>query len=310
MGRSIRITESDQIYSVTNRTIEGRHFFAPRPEINALILACLGRALHRCGVELFAFIFMSNHFHILVRAPKENLHEFMGYFTGRLAWEVNRYHNRRGPLFGGRYHAVPVLDDEALLQQYVYIAANPLAAGLETSLGWPGISSYASELSARPLVGHWLDREALRRMRRRDRAARPQEATVPYTIPITPLPRLAELTDAQRVEVLREAVVAREAEILERRATEGKHALLGAAEIVARGPEHRPATEPCSPQPRCHTECPNTRRAYLETVREVTSAYRRAMKRWRACQDGIVFPDGTIPPGWNRVVRSARVGAS
>lgn len=310
MGRSIRIIEPDQIYSVTNRTLEGRHFFAPGPEINALILACLGRALHRCGVELFVFIFMSNHFHILVRTPKENLHEFMGYFTGRLSWELNRYHSRRGPVFGGRYHAVPVLDDEALLQQYVYIAANPLAAGLETSLAWPGISSHASELSAQPLVGHWLDREALRRMRRRDPAARPEEATVPYTIPITPLPALAELTDVQRVKVLREAVEEREVELLEARANEGKHTLLGAAEIVAGGPEDRPATQPSSPQPRCHTECPNRRRAYLETVRAVTSAYRTAMKRWRACHSGIVFPDGTIPPGWNRVVRSGRVGSS
>ncbi len=48
------------------------------------------------GVKIYAFVFMSNHFHLLLSAPGLNLGLFMCQFQVRLAAELNNLHGREG----------------------------------------------------------------------------------------------------------------------------------------------------------------------------------------------------------------------
>ena len=119
MGRRIRRQKKDRIYSVVNRTLHSKYFFAPDDEVNAIILGLLAKMADRYDIEIFAFVFMSNHFHMLVRSKSLQLHLFMRDFQGQLARKLNRHWGRTGTFFQGRYSATPILDDEAMVDKIV-----------------------------------------------------------------------------------------------------------------------------------------------------------------------------------------------
>ena len=136
----MRLHRHNEIYFVTNRCEQERFFMLPKPKINRLIGAWLAKALrdHGDGIELYAFVFLSNHFHLLLRDTKGRLAEFMWYLQLNLARAVNRHLGRRGHFFSREYDAVPVLTDADLEERYAYIVTNAVKAGLvEKAEDWP-----------------------------------------------------------------------------------------------------------------------------------------------------------------------------
>ena len=111
MPNPIRCFEPERIYFVTNRTLQGRLLMTPSTQINDLIGGVLARAVQRHEVELFAFVFLSNHIHLLLRAKEGEFSKFMGYLQGNIAREVGRLINWQGKFWHRRFSAEPVLDD-------------------------------------------------------------------------------------------------------------------------------------------------------------------------------------------------------
>ena len=85
MGNPLRIQGEEAIYFVTNRCFQEQFLLRPDDEVNRIAVAVLLRAARIHKVEIFAFVFMSNHFHLMVRARSLNLHEFMKDFQSNLA---------------------------------------------------------------------------------------------------------------------------------------------------------------------------------------------------------------------------------
>ena len=69
------------------------------------------------GVELFAFGVMSNHLHLMLRAPRGNLPGFMQYFLSNVSKKVGRLVGWSGSFWERRYSAEPILDETALLER-------------------------------------------------------------------------------------------------------------------------------------------------------------------------------------------------
>ena len=68
MARDPRSIETPgRIVEVTSRTVHGRYLMRPSGEVNEIILGIVGRGEIKYGVELYAFVFLSNHFHVLMR---------------------------------------------------------------------------------------------------------------------------------------------------------------------------------------------------------------------------------------------------
>lgn len=130
MGRPLRIQSKRAIYFVTNRCFQERFFFTPSKEVNRIILGCLGRAASIHKVKLFAFVFMSNHFHMLLQAPLMNLSDFMRDFQSMVATRLNLHHGRTGKFFHRRFSDSRVLDDETFLDKLQYILNNPCESNL------------------------------------------------------------------------------------------------------------------------------------------------------------------------------------
>ena len=71
----MRLNLKKDIFFVTNRCEQERFFMVPRPEIKKIISTWLAKALeeHGDGIELYAFIFLSNHLHFLLRDTKGSI---------------------------------------------------------------------------------------------------------------------------------------------------------------------------------------------------------------------------------------------
>ena len=64
---------------------------APSEPLNRLILGAVDRAQRRYGVEVHAFVFLSNHYHVLISVRDvEQMSRFVGYFEAKIAKEVAR----------------------------------------------------------------------------------------------------------------------------------------------------------------------------------------------------------------------------
>ena len=129
---------------VSARTQHGRFLLRPSPEVNDIILGALGRAQARYGVEIYAFVFLSNHFHMLMRVDSAHqMAAFVGYFMSKIAKELGRMHGWREKFWGRRYHSAS-LEDSARVQQerFLYILRNGCKEDLvDSPLEWPGVST-------------------------------------------------------------------------------------------------------------------------------------------------------------------------
>jgi len=147
---SIRMHMPNDIHFVTNRCEQERFFMLPSKTINQIIGAWFARAL--ClfgdGLEIYAFVFISNHFHLLVRDTKGTLAQFMDYFQGNVARAINREIGRKGKFWAREYDDAIVAGDAEFINRYVYILCNAVKAGLvEHAAQWPGWSSLHGALT-------------------------------------------------------------------------------------------------------------------------------------------------------------------
>ena len=123
------------LVEITSRVQHGRFLLRPSPYSNDLILGVLGRAQARYDVLLHAFVFMSNHFHLIMTvASVERMSRFVGYVKGNIARELGRLHGWREHFWGRRYHSACIGDsDEAQLARLMYILSNGCKEGLVAS---------------------------------------------------------------------------------------------------------------------------------------------------------------------------------
>jgi putative transposase len=75
-------------------------------------------------VEIFAFSFMPNHFHLILKQIKNNgIVNFMKKVNGGYAKYFNEKYNRKGHLFN-KFRAVHIKDDDQLRNIFVYVHTN------------------------------------------------------------------------------------------------------------------------------------------------------------------------------------------
>ena len=147
MGRAHRVDIEDGIHHVMNRGVNrGTVFFADpdRVEFGRL----LEQIFERFGVQVIAYCLMSNHYHLVLYCPDGGLSDAMHLLGSVYTRHTNERIGRDGPLFRGRFHAVPVVDDDQLLCTVRYVHRN--------ALDLPGIDSVESYRwsSHRTYLGH------------------------------------------------------------------------------------------------------------------------------------------------------------
>jgi len=91
----------------------------------------LQEAASKYGVEIHAWVFMTNHVHLLVTPTSDDAISKSIQYLGRLYVEYfNRTYNRTGTLYEGRFKSHFVQDGAHSLNCQHYIEMNPVRAGM------------------------------------------------------------------------------------------------------------------------------------------------------------------------------------
>ena len=294
MGRPLRILDPSAVYLATVRCLQGRLFLCPSNETYQVLGGVLARAVRLNGVELFAFSFASNHLHLIVRAPRGNLPQFMGYLLSNISRKVGALVNWRGTFWERRYSAQPILDDDALLQKVGYVLSHGVKEGLVRRCDeWPGLSALPLMRDGKPRGFRWLN------WTRRCRSAPPskraplldQRWAENEELRLTSLP----VSGFERTGVVRRFLDGC-VRAIEQEARRKHRTVMGVRRVCAQPPQYRPTRPKRSWAPWCHTTDRRLRERYMEDYRSFGSLYRGASPAWRRGDLTARFPVMAVRP--------------
>jgi REP element-mobilizing transposase RayT len=277
---------------------------APSDKTNELIGGILARAVRQCQVELFAYVFTSNHFHAMVRAPSAiAMSTFMQRLQSNIAVKVGRFVGWRGRFFARRYSAEPIVDEGAQVERLTYILSHGVKEGLVSRCQqWPGLSCAQALLEGGRASMHswrnWTRRWKLeiREDLTIDRfsAECPRETEV---LELTPLPCWATLTPRERSRRVVQLVAEIDAAAPSATTKDTNH-------ITEQNPHGAPTQTKHSSRPKAHA---STKQRWIEAVRRYRhflSAFRRASREWLLGKFDVEFPPHSFrPPPWFVVAR-------
>ncbi|MFC1514956.1 transposase [Candidatus Omnitrophota bacterium] len=139
-----RILFEDGIYHITQRA-PGREVLFLEYSDYLYFLHILKESAAKFRLNVFSFVLMPNHIHILLQIKENNLAKAMKYAFQRYALYFNKKYERKGHVFCGVYRAALVTSEPYLLAASLYIHLNPYKAGLCLDVRdyqWSSVSLY------------------------------------------------------------------------------------------------------------------------------------------------------------------------
>ena len=134
-------------HHVMNRAGAKRWVFL-RDEHRQAFIGTLQYVVKVDGIEIHAYCLMGNHFHLLIRSPRNNLSLAMQRLFSIFTKRFNRIEKIDGPLFRGRFKSITVGHDEYIRELCRYIHRNPVKAGLvnhPSEYDWSSYQIYAGK---------------------------------------------------------------------------------------------------------------------------------------------------------------------
>lgn len=144
MPRHPRVHAEGLLYHVMARGNDGQKIFLRESDYQVFIEA-LRTARERYPFSLYAYVLMSNHFHLLLAVDRFSTARILQSLLTGYVRRFNRIHHRRGHLFEGRYKAIVCDRDSYLLELVRYIHLNPVRAAMVKRPGewrWSGHREY------------------------------------------------------------------------------------------------------------------------------------------------------------------------
>lgn len=130
MARKPLIRTSQHPYHVTTRSNNKEWFYIPVDDVWGHVQVLRKTGVERFGVKIDAFVLMSNHYHMCLWTPQENIDSFMKFFNQSLGRKIARQAGRVNRVFGARYKWSLIQDDRYYWNVIRYIYQNPVRASL------------------------------------------------------------------------------------------------------------------------------------------------------------------------------------
>ena len=129
MGRAWRIEYDGALYHILSRGNEQKDIFYDDQD-RLLFLSAIGEMSERFEIDVFAYVLMDNHYHLLLKTNRANLSKSMQWLGVTYTRRSNLRHFRSGHLFQGRFNSIIVQNGAYLMRLSCYIHRNPLIAGI------------------------------------------------------------------------------------------------------------------------------------------------------------------------------------
>ena len=153
MSTGYRIIEQDRLYYITLQVIEWVDIFT-RKKYRDIIIENLAYCQKHKGLEIYGWVIMSNHIHLMVRSNKSDLsgtlRDFKSYTSKKIIEEVessgesrrdwmlrifkeSAFENKRNSEYQSwthENHAENIYSNKFMEQKLEYIHRNPVRAGI------------------------------------------------------------------------------------------------------------------------------------------------------------------------------------
>jgi len=122
----------------------------------------LDKAATRHRWNVLSWCFLHNHYHVIVRTPDGGFSDGFHVMNGTHARRTNRRHGRTDHLFRNRPRAYELGSEAYLVTALLYVARNPVAAGVcDDPAQWP-FASYRALVGAAKAKPWLVAEEVLR----------------------------------------------------------------------------------------------------------------------------------------------------
>ena len=131
--RKGRVSIPGQLYLLTTTTLHRQPVFHDF-HLARTVIARLREAHESNHVQSLAWVLMPDHLHWLIELNAATLEQVMQQFKYRSSYLVNGASARAGPLWQRGFHDRALRHEEDVPSVARYIVANPIRAGLVTSV--------------------------------------------------------------------------------------------------------------------------------------------------------------------------------
>jgi len=114
------------IYFITARTIDRNHYFDTDRK-KKIFCSCLKAGVKKFEISLYAWVLLSNHYHLLFKINKgADLSGFLNFINGRSSFELNKLENQSGRKIWYQYFDRCIRDQLDFFRHFNYIHNNPV----------------------------------------------------------------------------------------------------------------------------------------------------------------------------------------
>jgi REP element-mobilizing transposase RayT len=295
VSRPLRDTDPSKVHLITCRTVNAELLLVPSEELNEIIGGIIARYAEMYSIEIFAFVVLSNHYHLLIRGPEGIIPSFEACINREISIRTNRLIRRSGNLWGRRYDDQIAPESADAVEAFVYVITNPVKHGLVSHPRlWPGLSSYWQSINnpekEYTFLHHTAYNAARIKARRLGELVRRQDFETKHVLKICPLPCFAGLGVKRQREKLRGLIEERTLKLEKERKAAGKGFIGRKAVLVQPKRGSFPQEVSRSPRPCCYTKSIEVLKAFKEEYKSKLSWYLKASISFRAGDFSIDFP--------------------
>lgn len=103
MPRKPIIRSNEHYYHLVGRSNNKEFFDLPLVEVWQILSGQLGKLQKQFDLKIAAFVLMSNHFHLILLTPVEDIDWVMFYFMKDTTKIINKKSGRINRIYGSRY---------------------------------------------------------------------------------------------------------------------------------------------------------------------------------------------------------------
>jgi putative transposase len=141
MARRPRVWSEGEIYHLYSRGSNRERIFLDQADYFEFS-RIFATAISKHGIDCFAWAFMPNHWHAIVRCPPGGLSHVVKVLNQRYSLRFNRRRGRTAHVFKNRFGAVAQKSEDQFLWTLRYVLRNPVAAGLSPTVEAARWTSY------------------------------------------------------------------------------------------------------------------------------------------------------------------------
>ena len=317
--RSRRLFAHNTVLSITSRT-EKNLPFTPCKLINQGIWGILARAQNLYDISVCHFVFMANHFHmIVVVKDPSHVSPFIGYIKQATAVMINTICGlRQNTVWTDGFDTPVVLTPDKVVERIKYIYHNPTKAHLVNSINdYPGLSSWHMYKNGIKETKHlWLRHSDFYQIDNLHTLSESTQSKIiakmagdePKHLPFTLEPDawmdcFPEFANINKEEFNKKLI---KEILIEEREIQHEHGILGSERLKTQpvNREHKP--EKYGKKLLCLSSNIDLRKRYIKLFKQVSQLAYDAYKLIKQGVCNVIFPPGTMMPSGKMLLKLSK----